>query len=66
MSPFLGWGDFPARSRFASSTIPEEKAGTTRSLGVPPNYIKYQQVHSNKTMSTVVPDLPVVDVDQFN
>ena len=66
MSPFLGWGDFHARSRFASSTIPEEKKETTRSLGVLPNCIKYQQVHSNKPMSTVVPDLPVVDLDQFN
>ena len=32
MSPFLVWGDFRARSRFAPSTIPEEKWGTTRSL----------------------------------
>ena len=30
--PFLAWGDFHARSRFARSTIPEEKWGTTRSL----------------------------------
>ena len=29
---FLAWGDFHARSRFACSTIPEEKWGTTRSL----------------------------------
>ena len=29
---FLAWGDFHARSRFACSTIPEEKlVGTTRS-----------------------------------
>ena len=26
------WGDFHARSRFAHSTIPEEKWGTTRIL----------------------------------
>ena len=32
VSPFLAWGDFDARSRFARSTIPEEKWGTTRSL----------------------------------
>ena len=32
VSPFLAWGDFHARSRFARSTIPEEKLGTTRSL----------------------------------
>ena len=32
MSPFLAWGDFHAHSRFARSTIPEEKWGTTRSL----------------------------------
>ena len=30
--PFLAWGDFHVRSRFALSTIPEEKWGTTRSL----------------------------------
>ena len=30
--PFLAWGDFHAPSRFARSTIPEEKWGTTRSL----------------------------------
>ena len=34
MSPFLAWGDFHARSRFARSTIPEEKWGTTRSLSL--------------------------------
>ena len=27
MSPFLAWGDFHARSRFARYTIPEEKLG---------------------------------------
>ena len=32
VSPFLTWGDFHARSRFARSTIPEQKWGTTRSL----------------------------------
>ena len=32
MSPFLAWDDFHARSHFASSTILEEKWGTTRSL----------------------------------
>ena len=32
VSFFLAWGDFHARSRFARSTIPEEKWGTTRSL----------------------------------
>ena len=31
-SPFLAWDDFHARSRFARSTISEEKWGTTRSL----------------------------------
>ena len=29
---FLAWVDFHARSRFARSTIPDEKWGTTRSL----------------------------------
>ena len=33
VSPFLPWGHFHARSRFARSTIPEKKWGTTRSLG---------------------------------
>ena len=32
LSPFLAWSDFHERSRFARSTIPEEKWGTTRSL----------------------------------
>ena len=32
VSPCLAWGYFHARSRFARSTIPEEKWGTTRSL----------------------------------
>ena len=32
VSPFLAWGDFHARSRFARSTVPEEKWGTTSSL----------------------------------
>ena len=32
VSPFLAWGDFHARLRFARSTIPEEKWGITRSL----------------------------------
>ena len=32
MSPFLAWGGFHARSRFARSVVPEEKWGTTRSL----------------------------------
>ena len=32
--PFLAWVDFHARSRFARSTIPEEKWGTARSPGV--------------------------------
>ena len=31
VSPFLLWGDFHACSRFARSTIPEEKWWTTRS-----------------------------------
>ena len=32
VSPFLAWGDFHARSRFAPSTIREDKWGTSRSL----------------------------------
>ena len=34
VSPFLAWDDFQARLRFARSTIPDEKWGTTRSLSV--------------------------------
>ena len=34
VSPFLAWGDFHARSRFARSAILEEKFGTTRSLKI--------------------------------
>ena len=32
VSPFLAWGDFHALSRFARSTISEEKWGTSSSL----------------------------------
>ena len=32
VSPFLAWGDFHVRSRFACSTITGEEWGTTRSL----------------------------------
>ena len=32
VSPFLRWGDFHARSRFARSTVLEDKRGTTRNL----------------------------------
>ena len=32
VSPFLAWGDFHARSRFARSSIAEQKWGTTRGL----------------------------------
>ena len=28
--------------------------------------MKYQQVHSDKPLSTVMQDLPVVDLDQYN
>ena len=40
VSPFLAWGDFHARSRFARSTIPEDNWGTTRSLG----FIAYSKI----------------------
>ena len=39
MSPFLAWGDFHVSLRFACSTIPEEKWGTTHSLEQPVVYI---------------------------
>ena len=32
VSPFLAWGDYQAPSRFACSTVPEDKWGTTPSL----------------------------------
>ena len=32
VSPFLAWGDFHARLRFARSAIPEKKWESTRSL----------------------------------
>ena len=32
VAPFLAWIDFHTRLRFARSTIPQEKWGTTRSL----------------------------------
>ena len=32
VSPFLRWGDFHARLRFARSTVLEDKRGTTRNL----------------------------------
>ena len=45
------WGDFHARSRFALSTVPEEKWGTTRSLDVLHipglNYIKANNTFLN-------------------
>ena len=41
VSPFLAWGHFHARSRFARSTIPEEKWGTTRSLS---SFAKTEQI----------------------
>ena len=37
---FLAWGGFHARLRFARSTIPEEKMGTTRSLPLLHNKVK--------------------------
>ena len=42
-SPFLAWGDFHARLRFARSTIPEEKWGTTHSLNGSHNWLWKQQ-----------------------
>ena len=38
VSPFLARGDFHARSRFARSTIPEEKWGSARSLKIVNNF----------------------------
>ena len=44
VSPFLVWGDFHARSRFARSTIPKDKWGTTRSLNMLNVGFKFWQV----------------------
>ena len=46
VSPFLAWVDFHARSRFARSTIPEGKWGTTRSLAV----VRRKRLHSPFTI----------------
>ena len=59
MSPFLAWGDFHARSRFARSTIPEDKWGTTRSLcryNLLPASISAQQDSTSAT-SNLMPGL---------
>ena len=40
VSPFLAWGDFQSRSRFARPAIPEEKWRTTRSL----NHSRYKTI----------------------
>jgi len=45
-TPFLAWGDFHARLRFARSTIPEEKWGTTRSLYVWTGLTSWNQLMS--------------------
>ena len=44
VSPFLAWGDFHAHSRFARSTIPEEKWGTTRSLEKEMNSLRAREL----------------------
>ena len=51
-APFLAWGDSHARSRFARSTIPEEKWGTTRSLvyGNPLHVFKKQMFNLVTTL----------------
>ena len=41
------WGDFHARSRFARSTIPEEKWGTTRSLGMSKTIVDDRHINYN-------------------
>ena len=43
VSPFLAWVDFHAR--FARSTIPEEKWGTTRSLRLLRQESLFKQLH---------------------
>ena len=67
MSPFLAWDDFHARSRFARSTIPEEKWGTTRSLnGNLQKYNKRQKENVirmvHKTSKTPYSDRPPIVV----
>ena len=55
--PFLAWGDFHARSRFARFPIPEGKWGTSRSLsasyrrkegvGIVLNYARESSIESS-------------------
>ena len=47
VSPFLAWGDFHAPSRFARSTIPEEKWGTTRGLDTVASDLRTQSRRNN-------------------
>ena len=53
VSPFIAWGDFHERLRFAHSTIPEEKWGTTRSLLLFPLYSAISQVTFTQTKAKV-------------
>ena len=59
--PFLAWGDFHARSRFARSTIPEEKWGTTRSL-----HLKKIQERVTMTRDKQHSEAPRFSVDRLS
>ena len=50
-TPFLAWGDFHARWRFARPTIPEEKWGTTRSLHLYPRGTQTPEVSQFSTLT---------------
>ena len=57
--PLLAWGDFHARSRFAPSTIPEEKWRTARSLDV----LYIPGLNYNKANNTFLISLRKNDVE---
>ena len=56
MSPFLAWVDFHARWRFARSTIPEGKWGTTRSLGEVSFELDFEHRHTSGRLSLLWDD----------
>ena len=61
------WGDFPARSRFVRSTIPEEKWGTTRSLAALRIYRETSELKLHREMrSDDFIYLPYLSVDDLS
>ena len=62
VSPFLAWGDFHARSRFARSSILEEKWETTRSL---PLLLSEVQLKRKSSYDHVPPPQLKLALDNF-